>query len=243
MFRSYTPRHRVPKQRSPRRGLVGIVTLAVGLILPLTLTPSAHAAESPAESFVARDTTTAGVQTDSTESTVTADLITLVQDGRASANAGTSAETMNLGLEVKEDDYLTVDYTVQDPSQANNGSVRFFAYYTQNANTWSTAPDVVAVASNEIVGGESLILHMPHDGTIGTVGVVYDTSYFSTGQVTFGGLGHGPADQSNTVIPLSFVAGVQPEPGDGRDFGQAVADYVKANGRPPEHANAKGLQE
>jgi hypothetical protein len=234
----------VPKQRSPRRGLVGIATLAVGLILSLTLAPSAHAAESPAESFVARDTTTAGAQTDSTESTVTADLITLVQDGRASANAGTSAETTNLGLAVEAGGYLTVDYVVEDLTQANNGSVRFFAYYEPNADTWSTAPDLVAVAGNELYG-ESLILHIPVDGVIGTVGVVYDTSYPSQGDVTFAGLAYGPPDPLVSNIPLSFIAGATPEPADpeANDFGKAVAEYVKANGRPPEHANAKGLQE
>jgi hypothetical protein len=34
-----------------------------------------------------------------------------------------------------------------------------------------------------------------------------------------------------------------PEPGDGSEFGEFVSNQVKANGGPPPHANAKGLQE
>ena len=180
-----------------------LTAAVVGGLLLLGTAP-AHATEAP---FVAYDTAAGGTQSASTVSTVTADTVTLVQDGRVSAAAGTSAETSNLGIEVEAGDTITVDYALTDGADFASGAVRLFIYYSPDADTWATAPDQVAVA-DALTGTLSITAT---GGTIGTAGVVYDTSNPSMGTATFTGLN--VAEESVTFLPKP--KDLDPDPGDG----------------------------
>lgn len=166
----------------------------------------AHATETP---FVAWDTTSSGEQTASTVSTVAADTVTLVRDGRDTATAGTSAETSNLGADVAAGEVITVDYALTDGADFASGAVRLFIYYTPDADTWNVAPDQVATAD----ASSGTLSITATGGTIGTAGVVYDTSNPSNGAATFSRL---------TVAgkPVSFLPGTDeedPDPGNDED--------------------------
>lgn len=160
----------------------------------------ASATEQP---FVPVDTAAGGAQTDSTVSSVTSDTVILVQDGRATATAGTSAETANLGIEVAAGDTITVDYALSDGATSDLGAVRLFIYYSADADTWNQAPDQFVAADSD-----SGTLSITADGgTIGTAGVVYDTSNPSTGTATFSGL-----TVVGEAVPFLPVAEPEPEP-------------------------------
>ena len=150
---------------------------ATGLLLGAV---QAQATEAP---FTPYDTAAGGAQSASDVSTVTADTVTLVQDGRDTATAGTSAETSNLGIEVQAGDTITVDYALADGASPAAGAVRLFIYYSTDADTWNTAPDQVAIADAD----SGTLSITATGGTIGTAGVVYDTSNPSTGEATFTG--------------------------------------------------------
>jgi hypothetical protein len=173
--------------------------------LALALAP-AVAAVATTEAFVAYDTAAGGAQSASAHSTVTADVVTLTwADGEDASAAGTSAETTNLGVEVAAGDSITVDYALLDGASAAAGAVRLFVYYSAGADTWSTAPDDVAIAPADGDSG-TLSITASQDGTLGTVGVVYDTSNGGVeGSVTFTGLK--VAGASVPFLPVS-----QPEP-------------------------------
>jgi hypothetical protein len=181
------------------------LTAAVVGGLLLLGTAQAHATEAP---FVAYDTAAGGAQTQSTVSTVTADTVTLVQDGRVTAAAGTSAETSNLGIEVEAGDTITVNYALTDGADFASGAVRLFIYYSPNADTWATAPDQVAVA-DALTGTLSITAT---GGTIGTAGVVYDTSNPSQGKATFTGLT--VAGEPVPFLPKVPDPDPDPDPGD-----------------------------
>lgn len=184
------------------------LTAAVVGGLLLLGTAQAHATEAP---FVAYDTAAGGGQTESTVSTVTADTVTLVQDGRVTAAAGTSAETSNLGIEVEAGDTITVNYALTAGADFASGAVRLFIYYSPDADTWATAPDQVAVA-DALTGTLSITAT---GGTIGTAGVVYDTSNPSKGTATFTGL-----TVAGEPVPfLPKVADPDPDPDPGDDDG------------------------
>ena len=102
---------------------------------------------------------------------MTADTVTLKQDGRDTAAAGTSAETINLDIEVAAGEAITVDFALTDGADHAAGAVRLFIYYTEGADTWNVAPDQ-SVAADAADGTLSITAT---GGTIGTAGVVYDT--------------------------------------------------------------------
>jgi LPXTG-motif cell wall-anchored protein len=153
--------------------------------LALVLAPATLAAAT-AEPFVAYDTDAGGGQSASAHSTVAADAVTLTWAAEEDASeAGTSAETSDLGVEVTAGDTISVDYALLDGASAAAGAVRLFAYYDVGADTWSTAPDEVAAAPADVAAG-TLSITAGQDGTLGTVGVVYDTSNGGVeGSVTF----------------------------------------------------------
>lgn len=192
-----------------------LTAAVVGGLLLLGIAP-AHATEAP---FVAYDTAAGGAQTASTVSTVTADIVTLVQDGRVSAAAGTSAETSNLGIEVAAGDTITVEYALTDGADFASGAVRLFIYYSPGADTWATAPDQVAVAD----ASTGTLSITATGGTIGTAGVVYDTSNPSHGKATFTGLT--VADEPVPFLPKE--PDPDPDPGDGDGDGTGDDDTDK----------------
>ena len=91
---------------------------------------------------------------------------------------GTSLETNNLGLSVEDGSVVSVNYELIDGADPSDGSVRLFLYFDGGTSTPgnrpATAPDYMAFAP---VGPTSGTLSVITDeGTIGYMGLVYDTS-------------------------------------------------------------------
>ncbi|WP_162605359.1 hypothetical protein [Jiangella ureilytica] len=85
------------------------------------------------------------------------------------ASLGTSAETTDLGAAVVAGDVIRVDFELIDGASPAAGSVRLFAGV-------GAAPLLVAAAPADATGSGSLSLTVPADGTVGHMGLVYDTS-------------------------------------------------------------------
>jgi hypothetical protein len=255
MFRSYTPRHRVPKQRSPRRGLVGIVTLAVSLILSLTLAPSANAGLGDVEitevvgQWEALDTddgtgnpypgtwSTEAIVSPSFESgfdsaleahlTWNAASGTGTFEGEFSPNLGTSLEIADLNQEIPAGTDVSVGWHLSDGATYVAGAPRIFVeidgtYYNSFGNEWSDES-----------GGA--IFGLPA-GTVGHVGIVYDNGVPGTVNV------HGPFRFFNDGELHVLFPSAPTTPTEANAFGKEVSAYVKENGGPPPHANAKASQ-
>src|SRR5690606_24987285 len=116
-------------------------------------------------------------------SSVTGSTVPLVQDGRDTATAGTSAEPPNLGIEVDAASQLAVTFEASGGASSAANGILLFVYYSPNADTWSQAPDVSTGASSD---SGTLTLSVPAGVVLGTVGVVYDNP--DHGTVTFTGL-------------------------------------------------------
>jgi LPXTG-motif cell wall-anchored protein len=135
------------------------------------------AAASPTESFEPIDTAAGGVQSVSAHSTVSETEVNLtwMDDEEASA-LGTSAESTNLGIEVEAGEEITVDYALTDGANSNTTAVRLFIYYSPDADTWNDAPDQSTPAPDGDTPDSGTLTIAATGGTIGTAGVVYDTS-------------------------------------------------------------------
>lgn len=100
---------------------------------------------------------------------------------KPTGQTGTSAETTNLGI---EGDTVTVDVIFNEESGAlpDAGAVRLFAYDHADGDTLTEAPQQVAVATGD---GQLTLDTSAFAGPIGTLGMTYDASNDSAGDVIF----------------------------------------------------------
>lgn len=120
---------------------------------------------------------------------------------KPAGDVGTSIETTDLGLAVAAGDTISVSYELLDGATTDAGAVRLFYYDAAGADTLTVAPTGFAAAD----GSGTLSLSVAANGTIGTLGLVYDASNTSAGTVRFSGL-------QVAGTPILFVAPADPPP-------------------------------
>lgn len=122
-------------------------------------------------------------------SIVDASTVELVGTGVAAPpHYGTSIETPDLGLDVSVGDTISVDYELVDGASAAAGAIRLFIYSAPSSDTDCTPPAQFVVAPDGPTS-ETLTITVDFDGTIGTAGLVYDSSNSGVGGlVRFSGL-------------------------------------------------------
>jgi hypothetical protein len=145
-------------------------------------------------------------------------------EGEFSPNLGTSLEIENLGLELQANSGVAVNWTLTDGAAYTAGGPRIFVeidgvYYNSFGN----------VDSGE---DGATIFGLPA-GTVGHVGVAYDNGVSGTVNL---GVFH--FFDSTGDVQVLYPDGSTTGP-EANEFGQSVAAYVKENGGPPPHANAK----
>jgi LPXTG-motif cell wall-anchored protein len=149
--------------------------------------------------WAAIDTALDGTQVPAVESEIVDESTAVVTWSiGGTSTGGSSIETANLGAAVTTGDTITVDYAMSETALPLSGGARLFVYYEADADTLTEAPDQVAIA--DATSG-TLTITADRDGTIGTAGVVYDSSGSAPGTVTYTDLAIGDA-------PVSFL----PEP-------------------------------
>lgn len=161
---------------------------AVFMALALAALPAQAADTLAAQQWRPLDTLNDGggfIQQPSANSVIvdptTVDLIWT--DGITDGHGGTSLETANLGLDVSAGTQVSVSYELLDGADPAAGAVRLFVYMSAGADTLSVVPDVVVVAPDDGSTSGVLSLTVGTDGTIGTAGLVYDTSNSAGGGV------------------------------------------------------------
>lgn len=170
-----------------------IITAGLG-VLALTGAGIASASADPTEepiyaqaAWEATDTALDGTRTPSAESAIVDEStveVTWAADAPSSAG-GSSVESTNLNAVVAAGDDITVSYEMSNGAVPAGGAARLFVYYRPNANTVSEAPDAFVWA--DVTSG-TLTIEAGQAGTIGTIGVVYDSSGSTPGTVTFSDL-------------------------------------------------------
>lgn len=202
-------------------GGVGALALSVGVVLALASPAQAEDGHYPEAGWLVQDTTI-GPDVDWSDcdpaparfpaalSAITdATVVGLTGPGiPAPPHYGMSIETPDLGLPVSAGDEITVDYVLIGGASAASEAVRLFIHGTAGANTDCTAPAEYVAAPNDGTTAGTLTLTVPFDGTIGTLGLVYDSSN--------GGVG-GTVRFSNLTVedtPVLFIAPLpEPTPG------------------------------
>lgn len=155
----------------------GAVALAVG-----GLAPAAFAEEVPGEGFIFAESPwdtldtgpgpgwEPGLEDPSELSTFTGPRSVELTwaEGNPESDLGTSAETTDLGVAVNATDEIVVGYELIDGASPAATAVRVFAQVDDEPIVFAAAP----------VGDDSgtLVLELPTTGTVGHVGLVYDTS-------------------------------------------------------------------
>ena len=166
-------------------GAPGVLILGVGVAMALA-SPAHAAPVQPATAWELVDTAGDGTASGSAKSKIVDQFtvhLTLDQPP-APPHYGTSIETDNLGIEVKSGDKVTVAYELDEASAAA-GAVRMFIYGKANANTQTEAP-AQSVAAPDGPDAGTLTITVDFTGTIGTAGLVYDSSNGGVkGTVTF----------------------------------------------------------
>lgn len=159
-----------------RAVMVGTVLVAGWLLAGFVPSAQAHAGE-PAP-WRALDTSTAGVQTTSANSKIvdahTADATW--KAGQAASSGGTSIENANLDLPVVAGDKVEVSYELRDGASPAAGAVRLFVYNKADANTFTEAPTQFVYVGGDGPATGKLTVEVSWSGTLGTAGLVYDTS-------------------------------------------------------------------
>lgn len=141
----------------------------------LALATPAYADVSPADPWLALDTAADGTQTDAAHSQIVDSTTVDLTWTTVGVGGGTSLETADLGVDVANGDVVSVHYELKDGASAAAGAVRLFIYSIPDGDTFSEAPAQFAFAPTEGTSG-TLSIAVSFDGTIGTAGLVYDTS-------------------------------------------------------------------
>lgn len=141
----------------------------------LALAAPAYADVSPAEPWLVLDTAADGTQTDAAHSQIIDGTTVDLTWTTVGVGGGTSLETTDLGVDVTTGDVVAVHYELKDGASPAAGAVRLFIYDHADGDTVSEAPAQFAFAPAEGTGG-TLEIAVDFTGTIGTAGLVYDTS-------------------------------------------------------------------
>src|SRR5690554_4759842 len=151
------------------------------------------------------------VRTDAAESAILdATSVKLVGKGVAAPpHYGTSIETPDLGIDVATGDPVTVEYEL-DGADPAAGAVRLFIYDHADADTDCEAPTQLVAVPDDGSAEGTLTLTVGFTGTIGTAGLVYDSSNGNAG---------GSVIFSNLTVAGQVIAFAQEPPagGDGED--------------------------
>lgn len=149
--------------------------LAAGTLM---LANPAQADTFPASGWEVLDTAADGTRSPSAHSTIVDDTTAQATwaSGETASAAGTSVEAANLDLPVGSGVEVAVDYELLGGASPAAASVRLFIYYTADADTWATAPDQMVSAPDDGTTAGTLAITTDQAGTIGTIGLVYDTS-------------------------------------------------------------------
>lgn len=160
------------------RKLITTSAIAALGVVGLAAPSWAHDGWHAVEPWRAIDTASDGEQTDSEHSHIpfshSAEAVWV--DGEPASAGGTSIETPNLGLDVEAGDVVEVDYALLDGADPSSGSARLFIYMRPDADTVTERPDEFVAVPDDALPSGKISLTVPEDGTIGTAGVVYDTS-------------------------------------------------------------------
>lgn len=198
-----------------------VAALAIAGLGVLLLASPAHAADGhyPAAGWLVQDTAI-GLDVDWSDcdpgpvrvgsvlsSIVDASTVELVGTGVAvPPHYGTSIETPDLGLDVSTGDTISVDYELVDGASAAAGAIRLFIYDHASADTDCTPPAQFVAAPDGPTSG-TLSITVDFDGTIGTAGMVYDSSNSGVGgSVRFTNLTVGGTPVRFTPYPMPIPA-------------------------------------
>jgi len=170
------------------RKLLAVLFGLLMALAPLGINP-AVAAEThyPDDAWEVRDVTCDPYpvcEWDPADESTIIDEFTVVLE-KPSGNIGTSIETTDLNLTVDVDTEMIVQYSLSAGASFDAGAIRMFYYDSPDQNTILDVPtDSVAAGGPE----GSLIINVPAYTTIGTMGLTYDASNNSAGNVTFANL-------------------------------------------------------
>jgi hypothetical protein len=137
-------------------------------------------------------------------------------------------------LEITGPVTIRVGYELGGPASTAAGAVRLFGYEAEGANTITDGPDY----KDEATGSEgTLTLSIPAGESVGTLGLVYDSSNDAKGSVTFSGMTAGQRPVRFTECPAATSTG-SPSPSASVSTSASARPSASASASPSKSSSA-----